>query len=305
MNKLNKIIYNIKRTYAINYITNNLGKVIEDNNKIICYVKRNKIKKKDYSYVIGCHGIENKKIATTYNLNKLIIYVIDGLKFKNNKVYIFGYNNCEIIIKNCNFELDLDIQTNGKCTLDNTNITAFSYLSIDANELTIKNMNAEQIKVISPKSNIDFYASNKIEVVDSNIYSNQKNKQVSISFTTNNELNFINSNINAKNVICESPSINLDEKSGLNASDTVTIKTNVSNTLRVKAPIVILNKKEIKNGKNLIEIKKITDTLTLKRLELINLLKKVKIQGENAKLDNVINYQNELDTQSIVKVLKK
>ena len=46
MNKLlKKVLYNVTRPYAKKYLTANLVKVIEDDEKITCYVKRSKIKK--------------------------------------------------------------------------------------------------------------------------------------------------------------------------------------------------------------------------------------------------------------------
>ena len=53
MNKLfKKILYNATRPYAKKYLTGHLGKVVEDDEKITCYVKRSKIKKKDYNYTV-------------------------------------------------------------------------------------------------------------------------------------------------------------------------------------------------------------------------------------------------------------
>lgn len=91
MNTFKKALYNITRPSAMKYLTGNLGKVVEDDEKITCYVKRSKVKKKDYHYTIACFGIgENQeKVAKAYNLNKPICYVIDGLKFKNIK-YIYS-----------------------------------------------------------------------------------------------------------------------------------------------------------------------------------------------------------------------
>ena len=45
MTSFKKILYNITRIYTKNYLINNLGKVIEEDKKIICYVKKSKIKK--------------------------------------------------------------------------------------------------------------------------------------------------------------------------------------------------------------------------------------------------------------------
>ena len=60
MNIFKKALYNIARPYAMKYLTGNLGKVVEDDEKITCYVKR--IKVKDYHYTIACFGIgENQE----------------------------------------------------------------------------------------------------------------------------------------------------------------------------------------------------------------------------------------------------
>lgn len=102
-------------------------------------------------------------------MDKPICYVIDSLKFQKHRVNIFRYNNCEIILKSCDFGLKLHILVNGKCMLNNTNITTFSYLLIDRNELVIKNIDNEQINVISSESKIYFGANNKIEIIVFNI----------------------------------------------------------------------------------------------------------------------------------------
>lgn len=307
MNKFKKILYDVTRPYAKNYLTNNLGKVVEDDEKITCYVKKSKVKKKDYNYTIACFGIgeneDRKKIAKAYKLDKPICYVIDGLELNKHKVHIFGYNDCEVIIKNCSFGLDLCVHVNGKCTLDNIDIKTFSYLSISANELVIKNMSSDQIEVISPKSHISFCADDKIDVIDSNI--GNKKKNIKVSFTATNGLNIANSSITGKEVECESSIINVDENSSLTATDKVALKTNDFNPININAPIIVLNGEEIANEKETVVFKKITDPLSLKRLELVNLLKRVKIECESINSEKVFEYKEELDAQPISKVLKR
>lgn len=39
-------IYQILRNYYKNYLTNNLGKVVETDDKLICYVKKKKVSKR-------------------------------------------------------------------------------------------------------------------------------------------------------------------------------------------------------------------------------------------------------------------
>lgn len=61
MTTFKKIIYQITRIYAKNYLTNNLGKVVEDDEKITCYVKKSKIKNKNQERNIICSGIGEMK----------------------------------------------------------------------------------------------------------------------------------------------------------------------------------------------------------------------------------------------------
>lgn len=281
MNKFKKILYDVTRPYAKKYLTDNLGKVVEDDEKITCYVKKSKVKKKDYNYTIACFGIgeneDRKKIAKAYKLDKPIRYVIDGLELNKHRVYIFGYNDCEVIIKNCSFGLDLCVHVNGKCTLDNTDIKTFSYLSISAND--------------------------KIDVIDSNV--GNKKKNIKVSFAATNGLNITNSNITGKEVECQSSVINIDEKSSLTATDKVALKTNDFNPININAPIIVLNGEEIANEKETVVFKKVTDPLSLKRLELVNLLKRVKNECESINSEKVSEYKEELDVQPISKVLKR
>lgn len=291
MNKLKRVIYNIARLSAKKYLTGNLGKVIEDEEKITCYVKRNKIKKKNFAYTIHCCGIgkKQKNMAKEYKLDKPICYVFDNIEL-NHRAYIFGYNNCEVIIKNCNFGLGLYISINGKCTLDSTNIATFSYLTIGANELVIKNMDSDKIKVIGSELSFIMVGDNRIDIINSNI----GDKNTNISLLSTNELNIVNSSITGKNVECRSEAINVDKKSSLIATDKVNLKTGDFKPINIKAPTIIFNSNLIETEKESIVLKQVTKPLEVKRLKLVNLLKEIKSECEE-----------KLSIQPISKVLKK
>ena len=305
MNKFKKTIYNILRNYVKKYLTGNLGKVVEDEEKITCYVEKNKIKKEGYRYIISCRGIgkveEQNKIAKAYNLDKPICYVIDGFESKNN-VNIYGSSNCEIIVRNCNFMFDVFISVDGKCILDNTVIQFFSNLSISADELIIKNTSLGQIDIITHKSNVRVNACKKVDVVNSNI--GNRKQDINVSFIATNELNLVNSNIRGKEVLCESSKIVADKNSSLIATNTVNLQTDNFSSINIDAPTIVLNGEEIENNKKSVVLKE-TNPLALKRLELVNLLKKVKIQCENINSKKVLKYQKELNVQPVSKVLKK
>ena len=141
---IRKFGLNILKKDIMKIMTNNLGKVVEEEDKIICYVEKKKCKKGKYSYVIPCFGntvrYNNKKLAQKLKLDKPICYIIENMDF-DKRVSIFGYNDCEVIIRNCNFEQGIYSHINSKCTIDNSYIKAFlDNTSISAKNLTIQNM---------------------------------------------------------------------------------------------------------------------------------------------------------------------
>ena len=141
MNYLKKGLYKIIRENIKKEITGNLGPVIEEDDRLICYIDKKKCKKRNYSYTIACKGVKNKELAKVYNLNKPICYVIDGLQFHKTNVYIFEYDGCDVVIKNCHFDYELYVKTFGKCTIENSEIQSLRLLSVYAKELVFKNMN--------------------------------------------------------------------------------------------------------------------------------------------------------------------
>lgn len=306
MTTFKKIIYQITRIYAKNYLTNNLGKVVEDDEKITCYVKKSKIKNKNQERNIICSGIgeikEKKKIAKAYKLDKPICYVIDGLE-SSQEHNIYGSNDCEVIVKNCKFERGLSIYVIGKCTLDNTNIKIITYSSIGANELVIKNISSDQMEFIGYESTIRISSNNKTDIINSNIGS--KNMDSKVMIISANELNITNSSIIGKEVQCKSNIINADEKSSLTATDKVALKTNNFNPININAPIIELNEKEITNKKEKVTLEQITDSLSLKRLELVNILKRVKKQCESINSRKTSEYKEKINNDTISNVLKR
>ena len=94
-------------------------------------------------------------------------------------------------------------------------------------------------------------------------------------------------------------------KSSLIATDKVNLQIDTFDSININAPTIVLNGEEISNEKKSVVFKKITEPLALKRLELVNLLKKVKTQCENINSEKVLEYQEELNVQQVSKVLKK
>lgn len=298
-------LFKIIRHYLKYRFTGNLGKVVEDDNKITCYVKKNKITKEHHSYTITCRGISKRNIelADIYKINKPICYVIDGFEFKKNKVYIFGYNNCEVLIKNCKFDLDLKMRVDGKCTIDNTNIFPFDILSLDADDLIIKNMEIiNPLSIIGKTLKIYIGAKNDLNIINSNI--GKDNEKTNISMYATNELNIINSSIVGDQVKLESKQILNDSNSSIIAKEAVDLNTEDFKRINITSPSIVLNGNTIKNDKKLSILEKVDEPLKVKRIQLLDLLKKIKNDCEHSNMKKVDEYKESLTNKPISKILK-
>lgn len=232
------------------------------------------------------------------NLNKPILYVIENINFDKH-VLIFGYNNCEVIIKNCNFEYGAYVWINGKCTIEDSSIKEFlSYLSIGADDLTIKNINLKNFG-----SNVGFYADNVINIIDSNIGS--KKEKTNISIMAVNGINLANSKIEGSKINCKTKYIESDKNSTLIATDNLDLNRDNFNQLNIESPFITYNGKSLINNRRKIVLYKNDSPLRMKRLEFLEVLKKLK--NKCALLNNrkIEETKKELDNQAIVKILKK
>ena len=272
------------------YLVGNLGKVVEEDDKLICYVKKNKIKKEKYEYSIMCNGIEDKELAKTYKLDKPVYYVIEGINITDKKVYIYNYHNedCNITIKNCNFEFGFGIQAKCDCTLDNNHIRAFYLLMIDTKNLTIKNMDlTNEVALAGADLSIKLGAAENINLINANIGKEKERAEVSMIAYKNIEL--INSTVNGKKVECDAKQqIITDDNSSLNATDKIIIKTDNIDKINISCNTLVYNDNVIEQEENIVgTIEYKDDDLTNKRLELINLLKNLKDICENTSIGEI------------------
>lgn len=306
MNNIKQKLYTIIRNQLKRKFTNYLGRVVEEEDKLICYVNKRNCKKNKFEYIIKCKGIEesNQELAKLYKLDKPICYIIDDLKTAKHRIYVFGYDDCEVIIRNCQFGFDLNVHVNNKCTIENTHVQApSSYLSIGATNLIIKNMNIHNELSISLPLHIIFGSAESIEINDSNIGKENENTRVSI--ISNQVLTIKNSKVSGDAVKFAAKKINADRNSTLIASEKVDLIAEDFNQISITSNNIIFNGKKISNNKKSVVLKKVTDPVKIKQLELINLLKKVKFECEKTNAEESTKYQEKLAQKPISKILKK
>ena len=237
-----------------------------------------------------CNGIEDKELAKTYKLDKPVYYVIEGINITDKKVYIYNYHNedCNITIKNCNFEFGFGIQAKCDCTLDNNHIRAFYLLMIDTKNLTIKNMDlTNEVALAGADLSIKLGATFNINLINANIGKEKERTEVSMIAYKNIEL--INSTVNGKKVECDAKQqIITDDNSSLNATDKIILKTDNIDKINISCNTLVYNDNVIEQEENIVgTIEYKDDDLTNKRLELINLLKNLKDICENTSIGEI------------------
>ena len=294
----------IERALLLKIITNNLGRVEETEDKIICYVKKHKCKQNSYQITIPCHGQrkEYEEATKKHNLNKPIVYVIEDIVIKNKKVFIFGYDDAEVIIKNCAFLFDLTGHINGKCTIEHTFVRAFSSFMFGANELTIKNQSITNPFSSSNTLHIALGAEEKLEIIGSTL---GKEKQcTNIDLISQNEIIINSSNIGADNVEIKANKIKGDKNSKIK-SPKLKLEATEYDGLNITSNNANINGTKIDTQNSQITLRKITDEEELQKARLIDTLRKIKEKCEQTKIELLQQYKAQLEEQSVHKLLKK
>ncbi len=303
---MKKKIYNIIRNYLKKQLTGNLGKVVEIDDALYCYVDKKKCRRRRFFLDIMCLGIKrcDKELARIYNLDKKVYYIFNNINFKKNEVRLFGDENSEIIIKDCNFEYGLDIANGKNITLDNVSIKYIRRLDLYAENLTLKNMNFDDpYCFVGNKKEIRLYADYCLTIVDSNIGRINGNFKTSI---VSPKLVLSNTKISGEEVFCDSKDIECLSDSSFTSRNTVRVNTNsYPEKLLIEAPKVVGNKVFLQDRNNYIyENSAEEGRLAIKRQELITVLKELKNKCTDRK-EQILNISvRNLDNQHVQKILK-
>lgn len=294
--KIKELISMFKKNFYLKYITGNKGKVIETDKKIICFINKKKLIKKDI-YCLISYPCKRK-------INKQICYVIENLEFNKN-VTIIIKDNSEIIIKDSIFNFGLDVRTEGKCTIDNCNLNIFNpenYI-INVNDLILKNMNYNTIN-LNYGYNLTIYAKNSLILENTEIFQDNKIYFL-IDIIANKKILLINSVIKGKIISLSSPKFNMDNKSLILSTYITKIYSNDFDNLTITSPSIILNGEFINKKTESFILRKVKNIDEQKKLELINCLKNIKNKIESYNQNRLNDYQKKLENKPVKTLLKK
>ena len=149
-----------------------------------------------------------------------------------------------------------------------------------------------ELKFLHSYLQIIFSAEDDIDIVNSNV--GRENENTMISVASNKQISIVNSKLKADNINCKSENIIIDQDSILIADKLNIDGANVDN---LKFLILQDNKKEV-----FVIVK--SDSLTMKRLELIEKLKLIKEKCLQVNEVKLLKCKEILDNKAISKTLK-
>lgn len=124
-NKAKNKIYNELRSAYLRKSICNIGRIVETDDKIICYVEQealDKYKEKRPIYDLMLRGMNVvtegiRETTETFELDKEVEYIFDGIKFDS--ALKFSSTWCDVTFKNCIFEKNIGIIWGKNITFEN------------------------------------------------------------------------------------------------------------------------------------------------------------------------------------------
>lgn len=311
-NSIREVLYKLRREYLKKKIIGHLGFVIEEDDRFLCYVEKEKCRNDTHFdgnkvYYIDCTvpSCKDKELLEKYNLDKKIVYVLDGLTFnEKERVVINGVKVCEIQIKNSKFESSFSIFTPGNCFLKNTVIELLKRpsISINAGNLVIDRTNIQLVGnsniLFSLNNGVKLKARDTINIVDSNLVEQTK------LYIESNLTNISNSNLRGEDITLNSETIQ-SNNSLIETSGVTTLNVKEFNELTIKTLVISYNDKILIGGRELVCLKPIDEALSNNRQALLLQLKEIseKLNFYNKGIVNCV--EEKLNSNRVGKMYSK
>ena len=289
-NKLAKFVAKVGNKYYLDKFTNGIGKLVEEDDRFVCYVDNKKIKKNKYRHtelVLGSfnsYSEDMSRVYKFYKVDKPIHYVIDGAKFEG-VLFLYSFGDSYVTFKNCEFNKNIIIKfANSVTFMDNKYYDQCSiyygstktFLEGDVRELKFIN---DQFYNSDKEHHPCFFGmdidTEKLEVINSNIMIDNSVVVNGVEWVSNRA----GVSVKTKKIVLKDSVINASEVyldyDEIDSVNSVIIggngviiddKSNDTDISIVNAPYFIYN------GEQIIEEVKISEDLSDKRKELTRFL---------------------------------
>ena len=257
---IKKKIFYKAREYVKYYLTHKLGRVVEDEDKLIVFVSAKRIfgvgtlrliKKPDYD-----------KLVDIYDLDKRIVYYFADLDLEYYLRDIFVREKCDIVFDNCKLPPGIAINGNsetnilfnncktlGSLTVNSANIVCVKKpfmpyvdeMDIYANKIVLEGIDDRNTSLTVDKRSYDFLAKEKMEITNSFI----GNKSFNTSIIAEKEIDVINSSIGGLSVHLEADNIAFDKKSYISTNGKVDVVSQNETSIAFLKPEVYINGKRM------------------------------------------------------------
>jgi len=334
MNTIEQIMYNKGRNFSIKDVINVKGKIIEEEDKFVCYVDKFGIDRnlKDDIYNLELRGFktlneEFKKMFDYYDLDKSVYYIFENIDF-NTSVEVSANLGTHVVFRNCSFKDNIGIHwadeitfennkyydrapfysygntflCSGKAGIRNLRFVNDSFLNFDeGHHPTRFGMDIEvgELEIINTK----------IEVMNGTMFEGKEwcpNKG-GLNIRAD-KIRIINSSIEVAELYLDSKSIKADSGSTIKASRGIIIE-NKENDLEignVLTPYLVYNGLELTETRgNNITINKENIELLKARTDLAKVFREVKDMGISTNEKVLDDIRRKLDVKPLRRVLKK
>lgn len=295
--KIKKKIYKSIRFLIIKDYTRYLGKIEEQDDKIICYVNNKKLRKyKEYPYYdIYFMHLLDKEVLNNLKLNKPIYYVIENMIF-DRMLKFSSVPNTYIKFKNCTFTDAIKIYNAGNVVFEdnkyfnNRYVYAFNKYFLEGTVENLEFINEDFVDLEEKKKTscfgIDVKTKN-LKIINTQINANEENGM--IAFEVKENLIIEDSEVFAPIIDIDAKNIEIVQDSRLNAEIGTNIKASNLKIDNSKIGVCL--------NEDIIDLK-VKDNLTLSDSEIFGSI--IELDSKNIEMNysmltgvDKINIQNE------------
>ena len=317
---ISKKIYDKLRQEYLKYYISNIGRIVEEEDKIICYVDQKSLEKykgNNPIYELKLYGMNQvtdgiKEKVKEFGLDKPVYYIFDGINFNTAVKLVSRW--ATIVFKNCTFNKGINVlwcdnivfENNKYIDWANIYFTSDIFMNINrVNELTFINEefknSYEYTKIYDTNFGMRIYAK-RLNITNC-IFGDATTTWINI---ISEETRLYNSNLKAKEIHLNSESIK-SENSTFMASDGIEIDNQNSdfNSI-VYTPIVFYNGIVLEGKNNNVhEVNSANALLNDARKEFLTKLYEVYNQCRYINDQKLENLKTKLEKQQVLKLLKK